>query len=325
MTSDHVQAADGPQRPTAPRRPRRTDLVAWLRSGPTLDELVQAYPREWDAVRRTIDDLAARGDTSGLVEHLRAAQSPSSGGASDRRQSRDELVLAEVRRQMTVEAVRRANLAATTGVTKGTVRFRLLDGWVLQRLLFRRALERRPVDVRVFRAVWPLVPQRSRLMPLVRPKGIYCFYSRQLLDRLADLVDGRSAVEIAAGDGTLARLLRERGVDVTATDDHSWSRSITYPDDVARESARASLTSRRPQVVICSWPPVDNDFERHVFRTPGVELYVVLSSSSEVAAGNWAEYRAQTAFDLEVDTRLSRLLLPPDTSPAVLVFRRRSA
>jgi hypothetical protein len=311
---------DVPARSPAGKKPQ--DVLAWLRTGPSLDELVAAYPHEWANVQRSIGELVAAGDTVGLVQQLRVAQA-AGHGPSDRRPTRAQLISSEVRRQMTAEAVRRAQLVQASGVTQGTVRFGLFSGWVLQRLLFRKALERRPVDIRLFRAVWPLVRQRSRLMPLVRPQGIYCFYSRQLVDALVGLLDGRPAVEIAAGDGTLTRFLRDRGADVVATDDHSWDRSITYPDDVANESARESLIRRQPRVVLCSWPPADNEFERQVFRTASVELYVVLSSTSEVAAGSWSDYRSQSDFDLEVDVALGRLLLPPETSPAVLVFRRR--
>ena len=58
-------------------------------------------------------------------------------------------------------------------------------------------------------------------MPLVQPKGIYCFYSKPLIQDLAALIGQRSCIEIAAGDGTLSRFLAAKGVDLTATDDHS--------------------------------------------------------------------------------------------------------
>lgn len=224
---------------------------------------------------------------------------------------------------MLLHAVRRAALVASTGVQSGSVRFNLLDGWVLQRLLFRRGLERKPVRLAAFKLLWPLVRQRRFLMPLVRPQGIYCFYSRSLVAALAELIGDRTCVEIAAGDGTLSRFLREVGVDVVATDDLSWASVIDYPADVVKESARSSLQKRAPQVVLCSWPPTDNDFERLVLSTPSVQLYVVLSSTDELNAGDWATYRRQTDFDMTTDARLSRLLLPPQTSPAVHLFRRR--
>ena len=43
-----------------------------------------------------------------------------------------------------------------------------------------------------------------------------------------------------------------------------------------------------------------------MFTTPSVELYMVIGSRSEFAAGNWAAYRAQDAFALTEEPALSR-------------------
>ena len=203
------------------------------------------------------------------------------------------------------------------------MRFNLVNGWVAQKLLFKRDLVRKPVKLGRFRALWPLLWQRRFLMPLVEPKGIYCFYSSKLVRELAKLIDGRSCLEIGAGDGTLARFLADEGVKVTATDDHSWQQSISFPEDVRRMDARQALRHFRPEVVRCSWPPPGTAFEREVFKTPSVQQYVVIASEDETAAGNWADYRAQTAFDFERDPWFSRLMLPPEIRPAVYVFTRR--
>jgi hypothetical protein len=176
-----------------------------------------------------------------------------------------------------------------------------------------------------FRLGWPLVGRRSRraLMPLVREKGIYCFYSRALVRRLAATVGGRRCLEIAAGDGTLAGFLAAEGVDVVATDDHSWSDAVRYPAGMFRQSATQALRTHAPQVVICSWPPPGNTFERHVFTTPSVQTYVVVTTRHEMSAGDRAAYRDQRDFDLVDDARLGRLVLPPSLDGAVLVFHRR--
>jgi hypothetical protein len=187
---------------------------------------------------------------------------------------------------------------------------------------FGRGLSRRPVPMAAFRLFWPLVTQKRLLMPLVQPKGIYCFYSRELVRGIAALVGDRPALEIAAGDGTLARFLRTAGVPVTATDDGSWGSVITYPADVVRQGAREALRAHAPAVVLCSWPPAGNPFERHVFATRSVELYVMIGSRHEFAAGDWRAYRSQTAFTWAEEPALSRLVLPPELDAAVYVFRR---
>jgi hypothetical protein len=140
---------------------------------------------------------------------------------------------------------------------------------------------------------------------------------------LAAEIGPRRCLEIAAGDGTLTGFLRGAGTDVRATDDHSWTRAITFPEEVERLDARAALERHRPQAVVCSFPPPGNDFERQVFRTPSVERYLVITSAHRFAAGDWEAYEQQTAFEATSDPALARLVLPPEVDPAVLVFRRR--
>ena len=76
--------------------------------------------------------------------------------------------------------------------------------------------------------------------------------------------------------------------------------------------------------MICSWPPAGNDFEREVFETGSVELYVVVASKHQFATGNWEAYEEQTAFAFADDPALSKLVLPPELDAAVYVFRRRA-
>jgi hypothetical protein len=306
---------------------RPDELRAWVSSGPSFDELCAAFPAEWGQVQGELATLVARSDTAELQAYVARLSADGDVRAPGRAAARrdDEALSALVRRQMAITALRKHCLAAATGVTSGTVRFNLVNGWLAQRLLFRRGLERKPVSMRRLRLVWPLVWQRDRLMPLVQPRGMYCFYSRELVDALAELIAGRPCLEIAAGDGTLTRFLRERGVEVTASDNRSWHQQLEYPEWVVREEARESLRRRSPQVVLCSWPPAGNAIERHVFRTPSVQLYVVIGSRHRFASGDWRAYEEQTAFELEERPDLARLVVPPELESAVLVFRRRAA
>jgi hypothetical protein len=136
------------------------------------------------------------------------------------------------------------------------------------------------------------------------------------------MIGARSCLEIAAGDGTLSRFLSETGVKITATDDYSWQHAVTYPETVIRKGAQEALGVYNPEVVICSWPPAGNSFEKQVFRTRGVQLYIVIGSRHHYAAGNWGEYKNQTMFTFSEEETLSRLVLPPELDGAVFVFKR---
>ncbi len=171
---------------------------------------------------------------------------------------------------MAAAALRQLRVALATGVDGGTVRFNRVNGLVLQRLLFKRALERKPVSMFWFRVLWPLVWQRPFVMSVVQPSGIYCFYSKRLIERLA-------------------------------------------------------ISVHQPEVVICSWPPAGNPFERDVFKTRSVQLYVLIGSRHEFSSGNWTAYRAESGFEFVEDPALSRLVLPPELEAAVYVFRRKPA
>jgi hypothetical protein len=301
------------------RRPQ--EVRAWLARQPSLAELQEAYPAEWSVVQRELAEIVPRGNLEELKTYVRrlAAAPPAARGRAVR--GLDAGLAQEIRRQMAAAAIKQLSLSAATGVHKGRVRFNFVNGWVMQRLLFENGLRRKPVSLWWFRALWPLLWQRRYLMPLVGPRGIYCFYSRPLVRRLAEMIGDRHALEIAAGDGTLSRFLTGAGVDITPTDDHSW-RDVTFPDRVIRQDAREAVRTRAPQVVICSWPPAGNDFERDVFRTASVELYILIGSRHEFAAGAWEVYEEQTAFEFAEEPSLSRLVLPPELDAAVYVFRR---
>lgn len=299
--------------------------LEWLQTNPSLDELRAKYPQDWDAVQRDIAAIVERGvaeELKGYLEHLSRPLTKPGYRYPD-----SDAVLAQfVRSRMAHESVKRLSqtvLATELGVTKGKLRFNWFNGFVAQQLLFSSGLKRKPVSLFWFRLLWPLVWQRKRLMPLVQPKGIYCFYSRALAEALAGMIAGRRCLEIGAGDGTLARFLQQQGVPLTATDNHEWEKSVEYPDWVQKMDAREALKKFVPEVVICSWPPAQNDFEREVFSTASVQLYIVIGSRHQYAFGNWKDYRQQTAFALTEDYALSALVLPPELESVVYVFRRK--
>jgi hypothetical protein len=304
----------------------------------SLEELKGRYPAQWDQIGRGLVAAIEARHAAGAAAFLakaRADAAPwrlrinrSGGNAKVVRAALPVLVRERMAQLATKEVVVGAN-AALTGRTDRPLRFGLWSGSLVQRLFFRRGLERKPVAMGWFRLFWPLVTEKAALMPLCEPQGIYCFYSRPLIAGLAARiaeVGPEPALEIAAGDGTLSRFLRTTGTEIRATDDHSWSHSITFPQDVEAVSAQDALERHAPRIVLCSWPPPDNDFEARVFRTPSVERYIVITTRHRFAAGDWAAYDdAQTGFARRVDEGLSTLVLPPEIDPVVLIFDRRQS
>lgn len=295
----------------------------------TLEALRARHPAEWERVSEAILAALSTGSAEKVAALARASRAEADLWRERLRKSgNNPAVLATafpvlVRERMGKLALEKTALALAAREAGGTVRLGLWSGLLVQRLLFARGLVRKPVSLGAFRVVWPLVTDRRLVMPLVQTRGIYCFYSRPLVRRLAELCRGGPCLEIAAGDGTLSRFLAAEGLDVRATDDGSWSHVVEPPPSVERLEARQALRRHRPRTVICSWPPPGNPFERVVFETPSVERYLVVTSRHRFAAGDWQAYERQQAFDWAVDEELSALVLPPELDPAVLVFRRR--
>ena len=304
--------------------------LEWLNTNPSLDELCTRFPKEWATVQQDISAIVERGIAQELKSYLERVSHPAVSAktfSGSRRGSMEATLARFVRSRMAHESVKKlcsAVLAADAGVTKGKLRFNLFNGYIAQKLLFSRGLERKPVSLFWFRLLWPLVWQKKRLMPLVQPRGIYCFYSSALIQALAKLIASRSCLEIGAGDGTLTRFLKNQGVRLTATDTHGWKNTVQYPEWVVRLGAREALATYKPEVVVCSWPPSQNDFERCVFNTPSVRLYIVIGSRYQFASGNWKDYVQQSAFDLAEDEKLGALVLPPELGAAVYLFRRKA-
>ena len=299
----------------------------WLQSGPSFRALTEACPEDWLLVRDELAEVFARRDPAelkALVGKSSTRIKPDARFLSGERNGRAfaDFVRAQVRQRMTELALRQYAFSAATGVHKGKVRFNLFNGVLAQKLLFKHDLVRKPVSMRSFKCIWPLLWQKRLLMPLVEKRGIYCFYSRELIAGLAALIGQRSCLEIAAGDGTLSRFLAEQGVAVTASDDFSWGKVVQYPEAVQRLDATAAVARFNPQVVICSWPPSGNRFEKQLFRSRSIETYIVIGSHSRFITGNWADYEAQTAFNWAEDTALSKLVLPPELKAGVWVFQR---
>jgi hypothetical protein len=306
-------------------------VLKWLTGHPPLQELLDRYPDEWEEAGGKL--VAALENAGALTTDEAAASARSDMEIWQRRiaQSGHNPKVIEsalphlIKGRMFLQGLEKCTLAAATGKSSGKIRFNLFNGWIIQRLLFRKGLERKSVSLGWFKVWWPLITQKRFLMPLVQSRGIYCFYSTALIEALAELIDRRSCLEIAAGDGTLASLLTEAGVPVTATDNFSWTHAIHYPDRVEKLGAKEALEKYQPRVVLCSWPPPGNPFEKEVFLTPSVELYVVIGSRYRFAGGNWEAYTCQQRFDWRADPRLSRFVLPPELESSVLVFHRKNS
>ena len=305
--------------------------LKWLNSNPPLHELMARYPDQWKEVGQELLPALETGRADKLSECAAKAKAMALQGNERILKSRNNPTAVQsalpflIKSSMWIQALENCFLAAATGKTEGKIRFNLFNGFLIQKLLFSKHLTRKPASLFWFNLFWPLVTQKRILMPLVQSRGIYCFYSGRLIKELVGMIGSRPCIEVGAGDGTLSRFLSEAGGHVTATDDYSWSHVVSYPTSVEKIGAKEALEKYLPKVVLCSWPPPGNHFERYVFSTESVELYIVIGSRYPFASGNWENYANQKKFVWETDQRLGSYIIPPELDSAVLLFSRKAS
>ncbi len=309
----------------------RSKQWQWIQKEATINELIDKYPQEWEVVHSELSNIYANGDINSLQKHIKKESIQSfvsissiSGGNINHKSWQATLSKA-IRARMLTLAVKNHLLKTSTGVSHGKIKFNYFNGFLAQKLLFSHDLKRKPVSNIWFHIVWPCLWQKRFLMPLVQPKGIYCFYSKQLIHELAKVMRGKSCIEVAAGDGLLSEFLIGSGVDIKATDNYSWEHAIEYPESVFKMDAYSALKKFKPEVVVCSWPPANNSFEKNIFDSGSVNLYILIGSRHKFSSGNWIDYLTQKNFSMEEKSNLSALVFPPELDPVVYFFKRIEA
>lgn len=321
----------------------QADKRKLVQHGKSLRQLIAACPELWQetgsAINERLGGLRGRGAQAGdsLGAYVKELAAKAEAWRAPLEKSGWNLGMVErafpdlMRARLAKLALQNYLLGAVAG-RGGKIRFNSWNGLLLQGLFFRAGFERKPVSPLRHALTWPIVGQKNILMRLVYKKGIYCFYAAPLLRGLVGLLAGRGPVlELAAGDGTLARFLRARGLEVAACDDYSWEATAAAArPDVERLDAREALRRHKPRAVVCSWPPAGNDFERAVFEAPQTELYVVIGSRHQFASGDRAAYARAVGdaerpgpFAVENAARLARWVLPRELDNEILIFRRR--
>jgi hypothetical protein len=307
------------------------DEMKWVCNEAHLQELMDRYPATWQTVGPELVIALEDGRAQTLKNYSAKAKSTEETWQYKIRRSRYNTKVIEsampylIGSKMALLAMDQCYQAAAVGKASGRIRFNRINGYIIQKLLFSRHLTRKPASLKWFRFWWRLISQKRLLMPLVQPRGIYCFYSQELIRELCTLIGDRLCLEIGAGDGTLTRFLADKGIRIYATDDYSWSHTVEYPETVERLGAKQALSKYQPQAVICSWPPPENAFEQRVFSSRSVEIYIVIGSRYKFAGGNWNSYAAQDRFEWGIDRKLSSLVIPPELESAVIIFQRKPA
>lgn len=108
-------------------------------------------------------------------------------------------------------------------------------------------------------------------------KQYFQFWMKEYVDGLAEYIKNynyNNVLEVGAGNGELSRLLRERGINIVATDNGSWYRS-KMPNDVKRLKYQTAIEKYKPDLIICSWMPFQQDWTPD-FRNSTAKEYLLI-------------------------------------------------
>ncbi len=101
----------------------------------------------------------------------------------------------------------------------------------------------------------------------------YAVPTREAVRAIAGFFDGRSVVEVCAGQGLWARLLRDEGVSVVATDE-SEPQGAPYVCVERRNAAAAIAAHGECDALLICWPPDRQPAAAHALRCFGGDRLV---------------------------------------------------
>lgn len=296
----------------------------------SLNALIEEFPDEWNAVKAEAIPIIKTNNFDKIKEYEKQSEkklrrlSIKAKKTNLRGTSQNPFEKSLIQLRMKKLLINDFYQTVVRKQVEGDGRLRWLNRWIANRLFFRDGLSRKPVSYFWYKLFWPLVGQKEKVLSLMQYGGMYCSFADRFFSSVKEMVGDRTCLEIAAGDGFLTRYLEAEGVNIRATDDYTWAHRIKFPEFVEKKDAASALKEYSPQVVFCSWPPADNDFEANIFETSSVELYIVVLSRHQFASGNWQSYERQTKFKMKVGESLSRFVLPRETESEVLIFSRES-
>jgi len=302
-------------------------VAALCRQQPVLSELRELFPDCWNTVEIELRQLAARRDHAEIAGCLTRAHQDWQEVASEchRLANNFDGRLAErcalrlIRRVALEQYCRALQKQLLGGGAAG-----LWDRLLFHLLILPMATRTRALPCRLHHRVWGLLRNPAAVSAMLLEAGCYLIPPAELVSELRRVIGRRRTLEIGAGRGVLAGCLRHAGVDITAVDDRSWEGTIPIGREVLTMDGREALVRFQPQVVLCSWPPPGNTFERDVLAQPSVEMYIAILSRHRFASGDHQAYaRAEGFRCLKAETGpMAAMLLPPEAGSILYLFMR---
>ena len=294
-----------------------------------LPELSRVEPEIWSDVMRGLSEVVEQKQFDRLAVMANRAQSQiaqvlaTNDGASAK-SSQDRLTF--IRAKMTLLAIEQFIAAFFGGDSHPSFKDRLvMSGLLLPALERGQLLTQRTFDRR-----WSWVSHGACAASMIQKAGFWSIPTTELCRSIKNYTKDKDLLEVGAGRGLFVSGLRQCDVSVIGIDDHSWEQAATPIHSalphLRRLVARDALRQMKPKAVLSVWPPPGNIFERDIFATDSVEIYLAIVSKHRFASGNWADYQSASAqtgrFRCVISEPLNHLLRPIEAEQQLLVFRR---
>jgi hypothetical protein len=135
-----------------------------------------------------------------------------------------------------------------------------------------------------------------------RPAFAFGNFTDAFLDELAGHLQGKRVLEVFAGNGALARLLSQRGIDVTATSvlsSYDGHESGLFHAVIEETAVRAVLRhGGDADLLLASWPPA-TEAMAHALEAWGAERDVVyIGEVTDLARHDYGGCASDRFFDM---------------------------
>ena len=310
----------------------------------TLEQLAETHPLEWDRVQKEVCKVLETAQTRKISEYaVKTKKHTDLWNKRIKKSGHNAMVIKSalphlVRGRLSHLAINKYIEAATKKRKRGRGRGKRnisikaikekLGSFLgvflaipYKKYLTKERINHPPLSLEKKAFLWKYVTNKPQLLSHAYRNGVYCVYTKELIEKLSKMIEGHAVLEIAAGDGALSQFLGEKS-KIIATDDYSWARSISYHKHVENLDAKKALKKYQPKIVLSCFPPAPNNFEKHVFQAPSVELYIVIGSRHSYATGDFGTYKRQKGFSWQASLSLSKLVFPQEIDPCVYIFRR---
>ena len=296
-----------------------------------LPELVRQNPELWQDVMGSIRSAVERKQMSQLAEMGQRAgatinrwQSAAGSPLSQTDHARIELIKA----QMTSLAIDQFITAFTRTGAKPSIRDQVVLKWGLTRHL----QSAKTLTLAQYQKAWLRLTDHAAAASAIQQSGFWSVPTKELCLGLKECIKNRPVLEVGAGRGLFVTALNEVGVKIEGVDNCTWTMAKNVlpaaKPFMRLESAEEALRRSQPSVVLGVWPPPGNKFEKVIFETKSVNLYLAIVSAHQFASGNWQDYKAQESkksqFYCVMNESLNKMLRPLESDQRLLIFRRKT-